>query len=647
MSSSWLKWIGVAVTIGLVGLLVYQSQVETPLPKIEPKKPSDNADATGLKGKNLDSTDSTGPTGAKLASKVLPHPSQRDGFVASAACQSCHQSEYNSWHGSFHRTMTQAASTETVLAPFDNIQLSSRGRDYYLTREGDKFFVTMADPDWEAGAQANGLDLDKVKPPIVKREVVMTTGSHHMQGYWVPSRVSNMLRQVPFVYLLGDKRWVPREDIFIAPPDAERHLAVWNDNCLVCHAVAGNPNFDLQSIKVATEVAELGISCEACHGPGKAHIDFQNNRDIAQLAQDPVINPAKCEPRIASEICGQCHSYFEPYDMQAFAKHGYTYRAGGDLEASHNLVSYDEAKEKGNETAMGSYWTDGTGRLAGREYSGLMESPCFKQGPLTCISCHSSHSSDPNDQLAKDMLTNQACIQCHPKFAKDLSAHTHHASDSSGSLCYNCHMPHTTFGVMKAMRSHRVQTPKIVTQKESDQPNACNLCHLDQTLAWSAEKMEQWYGQPRPTLTDDEIKIAAGALWLLKGDAVQRAVATWHAQWSPALTAATKEWLTPYLAQLLTDDYAVVRYLAGKALDPQLQKLDQKFDYVGAPELLRTASQQVRSQWSKSVAPAADDEASRQQFERVLLDPLTGQLDEAPFKRLLQQQNKRPLFLPE
>ncbi len=58
------------------------------------------------------------------------------------------------------------ASHETVLAPFDNVRLSSRGRDYYLTREGNKFFVTMADPDWEAGAQANGLDLDHVKPPM-------------------------------------------------------------------------------------------------------------------------------------------------------------------------------------------------------------------------------------------------------------------------------------------------------------------------------------------------------------------------------------------------------------------------------------------------------------------------------------------------
>jgi hypothetical protein len=34
-----------------------------------------------------------------------------------------------------------------------------------------------------------------------------------------------------------------------------------------------------------------------------------------------------------------------------------------------------------------------------------------------------------------------------------VTAHTHHASNSSGNECYNCHMPHTTYGVLSAIRS--------------------------------------------------------------------------------------------------------------------------------------------------------------------------------------------------
>ena len=40
-------------------------------------------------------------------------------------------------------------------------------------------------------------------------------------------------------------------------------------------------------------------------------------------------------------------------------------------------------------------------------------------------------------QLAKRMDGNEACLQCHEKMRDKISAHTHHAADSSGSLCYN------------------------------------------------------------------------------------------------------------------------------------------------------------------------------------------------------------------
>lgn len=587
----------------------------------------------------------------ELMRAMLPRQHHRGGFVSSDACRECHRQQYHSWHDSFHRTMTQVASPATVLAPFERVELSSRGRDYALSREDDQYFVTMADPDWEAGAVGNGLDLDRIKPPIVTRPVVMTTGSHHMQGYWIASSIPNMLRQIPWVYLIEERRWVPREDIFLAPSEAGRHLAVWNDNCLVCHAVAGAPKFDLQRMTVATEVAELGIACEACHGPGAAHIQYRKQRpknDVALAAPadpaDPIVNPANCQPRVSAEICGQCHSYFEPPDMEAFAVQGYTYRAGSNLRASHNLISYQTAKSQHNESAMATYWNDGTCRVAGREYSAMMESACFKNGQLTCISCHSSHSSQPDDQLASGMRTNQACLQCHTTFAEKIEAHTHHASDSSGSLCYNCHMPHTSFGVLKAMRSHRIQVPKALSDQQSDQPNACNLCHLDKSLAWTAEKLGQWYGQPPPQLDSDEQRVAGSLLWTLRGNAVQRAVTAWHMSWPPAVSTSGDRWQAPFLAELLNDDYAVVRYVAGKSLRQFPSFATLRFDFVGSPESRRSSREQAVAMWK---AQNVSHDAGPQASEALLLDAHTGQPLADRIKELLDQQDKRPIYLPE
>ena len=70
-----------------------------------------------------------------------------------------------------------------------------------------------------------------------------------------------------------------------------------------------------------------------------------------------------------------------------------------------------------------------------------------------------------------------------------------------GSRCYNCHMPHTTFGLLRAMRSHQVSSPNVRESLDYGRPNACNLCHLDETLSWTADKLHAWYQQPVPELS--------------------------------------------------------------------------------------------------------------------------------------------------
>ena len=138
--------------------------------------------------------------------------------------------------------------------------------------------------------------------------------------------------------------------------------------------------------------------------------------------------------------------------------------------------------------------------MTGREYNGLLESPCYQRGEMSCVSCHSMHKSDPDDQLARGMRGNQACLQCHDEMAGDLTRHTRHATDSPGSNCTNCHMPHTSYGLLKAIRGHTVETPDVATTLATGRPNACNLCHLDKTLDWTAEQLAKRTGQAKPTV---------------------------------------------------------------------------------------------------------------------------------------------------
>ena len=252
-----------------------------------------------------------------------------------------------------------------------------------------------------------------------------------------------------------------------------------------------------------------------------------------------------------------------------------------------------------------SFWSDGLVRVSGREYNGLSESPCFKRGQMSCVSCHSMHQyADTDDQLASKMEGNTACLQCHGTYAAKIEQHTHHAANTAGSLCYNCHMPFTSYGLLKAIRSHTVTSPSVESSLKTGRPNACNLCHLDKSLGWAQDELAKWYGQPKSELSEDEAQTPASVLWLLRGDAGQRALIAWHMGWGDAKHASGSDWLPRYLAETLTDTYSVVRYIGQRSLKrlPGFEHL--AYDYIGAePERARVRGEVLKKSPQTSSEP--------------------------------------------
>ena len=188
---------------------------------------------------------------------------------------------------------------------------------------------------------------------------------------------------------------------------------------------------------------ELGISCEACHGPGEAHIELYSSpfRRYAQhldLLDDDhkILNPKDMSGHEVSLLCGSCHAPRSGFKI-------------GD----------DSFKRKKALESPSLIWPDGMIRSGGRGYIAIQNSPCFADEDFGCTSCHSMHDSPPSDQLAAGMEANQDCLQCHSELAEKIEEHTRHAPESSGSLCYDCHMPHTSFNLLKATRSHEVSSP--------------------------------------------------------------------------------------------------------------------------------------------------------------------------------------------
>ncbi len=580
------------------------------------------------------------------------------GYMSSATCRACHPGNYTSWHASFHRTMTQVAGPQTTAANLDGLELSHAGWDYRVERQGDAYQVRR---------RASGATAGDFSAP---QQIVLTTGSHHLQIFWLETGAARTLVQFPFAYIVAEKIWAPVIQTFMAPPEFKSLYdeGEWNGACMECHTTAPRGRF-VGGNRFDSQVAEFGISCEACHGEGAEHI-AQNRNPLRRFAlhlgsgRDPtIVNPARLKAFESTLACGQCHSISAFVGMEekiAWSQWGREFRPGqSDLRQKFILQpnSPDHAAQKQailrqNPHYFGDrFWPDGMVRVTGREMNAVLASPCFKGGEFSCVSCHEMHPKAGGDaalaawadncQLTAKPESNASCLQCHPKIAAALPAHTHHAAGSTGSVCYNCHMPHTAFGLLRAIRSHQVSSPTVRETMGNGRPNACNLCHLDKPLAWTADQLTAWYGQPRPELSADDREIATGVRWLLQGDAGLRALTAWSMGWAPAQQAAGRDWLYPYLFTGLNDPYAVVRFVSWKSLQSLPGYADYRFVYTTeGPELDAVVRTGYQAWWRNTRTPGAVYPAG----SGLLPD---GHFQQDLFRRLLGRRDQAPVFIVE
>ncbi len=581
----------------------------------------------------------------------IPRQGGPDGYIGSESCRDCHADQFQSWHRTYHRTMTQLASPETVRANFRNVVLTNDGTRFRLSEEGQVLKVRLekVDPGPTPASGVPGLDT----------QVTLVTGSHHMQVFWMPEGGGNLQVGFPFTWLIPEQRWVPRNSTFLRPPGMSHQSEAWNVTCSRCHTTAIEPRVDPVARRMDTRAAELGISCEACHGPGRAHVEARRAAGLDAPKPDPtvlareIVHPEKIDPVRASETCGFCHSMKWIDRSENWRQDGFRFRPGDVLAETTPLIQPDEVERvpglreyiaRNPRLLEDFFWSDGMVRVSGREHNGLVKSPCFEGGRFSCLSCHSLHESEPADLLAANRQDARACTQCHERFRESavLESHTHHRSGSSGSDCYNCHMPHTTYGVLTAIRSHQISSPRVATELSTGRPNACNLCHLDQPLGWTAEHLERWYGHKTSQLDEVQRTVADSVRITLSGDAGQRALMAWHLGWEPARAVSGSDWIGPYLGLLMDDPYAAVRCVAERSLRATPGLVPQGYDYVVPPSDRPPALEAVVAQWEGRIS------GRRKAFpDPVFLGRDGSWAGGEAWMRLLGGRNERPVRLRE
>ena len=120
-------------------------------------------------------------------------------------------------------------------------------------------------------------------------------------------------------------------------------------------------------------------------------------------------------------------------------------------------------------------------------------------------------------------------------------------------------MPEVVYGVLTAHPTHLVRNPEPERTVRFNEPNACNLCHLQRSVNWSLEQQDRLWGghRPRggPAFEAPELIRA-----LAQGDVVYRTLLFHHIR-KQRLAGVDGLFLAG-----LEDPYATVRRFAARAL---------------------------------------------------------------------------------
>jgi predicted CXXCH cytochrome family protein len=438
-------------------------------------------------GRFTDLPPATQQIGIEIAGQAEPA-----GYVGSQACATCHEKESAAWRGSQHALAMQAPTEQSVLGDFNDASFEHYGVTSRFFRQDGKFMVRTDGPD------------GKLADFVVQR----TFGVYPLQQYLLDIG-GGRLQALSIAWdsrqkADGGQRWFhlyPGERIDHAD---ELHWTKrqqnWNYMCADCHATDLQKNYDAATDTFATRWAEPTVGCEACHGPGSAHVawaeaaanggtaatsngltvHFGERRSAGWKINPATGNATRSRPRDADteiDVCAQCHSRRGQFSNG--------YHAGEKLE-DHYIPAL---------LTPGLYYPDGQQRDEVYNWGSFLSSRMYSKG-VTCGDCHEPHGGKLRAQ------GNAVCAQCHLASKFDTAAHHFHEPGTPGAQCSACHMPTTTYMVVDPRHDHSFRIPRPDLSETLGVPNACNKCHEDRTPAWSVAELKKRYPHPKTGFQD-------------------------------------------------------------------------------------------------------------------------------------------------
>ena len=251
---------------------------------------------------------------------------------------------------------------------------------------------------------------------------------------------------------------------------------VGQDTCATCHeevakGFASNPHS-----KLAETHGKKGVTCEGCHGPGKAHVD--GGGDATKI-----FNPAKASAKEVDAKCLSCHQgQHANFERSAHGENNVS------CLSCHN-VHHSKVEEQlltAAQPALCYQCHASTKSQFNMPFHHKVE-----EGLLNCSDCHDPHGTFNRKNLRASSQMDAVCTKCHTETAGPF-VYEHAVVKTEG--CTACHFPH---GGPNPRLLNRANVNTICLQCHSPSPNftttqplgpahnqavqyqSCTICHTE------------------------------------------------------------------------------------------------------------------------------------------------------------------------
>ena len=379
-------------------------------------------------------------------------------FIGDENCKECHANQFKSWQGSHHDKAMQVVSDSSVLGNFNNVKFKSQGVTSHFYKKGEDYFVNTEGPEGD----------------YVDYKIEYVFGVKPLQQYIVqfPNGHYQCLRTA---WDTETGKWFDLYPDFKVVHSEWLHWSRgglnWNTMCSDCHSTNVRKNYDFDTHSYDTKYAIINVSCEACHGPGKNHIDQVSLLGEKYKPSGDLKMTVETQSKDLVDQCARCHMRREQISEQ--------FNFEGSMLDHYFPELINER----------TYHPDGQILDEVYVYGSFVQSKMY-HNDVTCINCHDAHS------LKLKFEGNKLCLQCHVPETYNSPAHHFHSNNSEGAKCINCHMTGKYYMGNDFRRDHSFRIPRPDLSIKYGTPNACIQCHTDKDNEWAWDNFKKHYGEP-------------------------------------------------------------------------------------------------------------------------------------------------------